>query len=108
MAQYLNLAILSMASLLILMVLYALYIVKLRWHLEENHELELEKLNLGKKISRFMYYSTPAQAINVMKFIFSDHNLGDQKILFYKKRLRTIIGLAIVWCVCCLVTLLLN
>jgi len=107
MAQYLNLAILSMASLLILMVLYALYIVKLRWHLEENHELELEKLNLGKKISRFMYYSTPAQAKNVMKFIFSDHNLGDLHVKSYKIKLRIVIILAVLIFILYLLALLL-
>jgi hypothetical protein len=79
------------------MVLYSIYIVRLRWHLEKNYPVELEKLNLGKKISRVSYYTTPRQAKNVMSFIFSDFDFNDLKIKGLKIKLRIIIYLSIIW-----------
>lgn len=106
MAIFISLTSVLIFTFIILMFLYAYYIVKLRWHLEKNHEVELEKLNLGRKISRLIYYSTPSQAKNVMKFIFSDHNLGDPKIKYLKTKLRIVICLAILWCIFYILSLL--
>ena len=93
-------------SILILMVLYSIYIIKLRWYLEEKYPDDLEKLNFGKKISRLCYYTKPGQARNVMRFIFSDFDFDNQRIIELKTRLRIVIYLSGAWVIGFILTIL--